>query len=142
MIEVKDRVPTRPGQYIMTDAQGNESVIKLTRDDAPTEPGTPVNKALFDSIKEDISKAGGTKIYTDISVTFVADTTYEDFPFKGTINLDGVTANDVAFVNFNPADSLSGIYSPFAITEEGKVLVFASEQKNTTIDNIMIVRGE
>ena len=63
MIEVKDRVSTYPGRMKMTKANGSSEYVTLERADAPTQEGTPINKALFDSIKADVddkfSKLGG-----------------------------------------------------------------------------------
>lgn len=63
MIDVKDRVSTYPGRVKLTKTNGSSEYVTLERADAPTQEGTPINKALFDSIKTDIdgkvSKLGG-----------------------------------------------------------------------------------
>jgi hypothetical protein len=63
MIDVKDRVSTYPGRVKLTRANGSSEYVTLERADAPTQEGTPINKALFDSIKTDVdgkfSKLGG-----------------------------------------------------------------------------------
>ena len=56
MIEVQDRVSGKPGRYLMTMEDGSAQYVTLTRADEPTREGTPINKALFDSITEDIQK--------------------------------------------------------------------------------------
>lgn len=62
MIDVKDRVPSQvlingAIRYEEFDAAGNSLGYRyIKRADEPTEAGTPVNKALFDSIKTDINK--------------------------------------------------------------------------------------
>lgn len=48
-IDVKDRVPTYPGRIKLTPVSGQENVFDMERADLPLEPGTPVNKVLFDS---------------------------------------------------------------------------------------------
>lgn len=55
MIEVIDRVPTKPGRVKLIPVPGMENVYDMVRFDEPTTPGTPINKALFDSIGADIS---------------------------------------------------------------------------------------
>lgn len=64
MIDVKDRVPTYPGRVKLTKTNGTSEYVTLERADAPTQEGTPINKALFDSIKTDVegkvSKLGDT----------------------------------------------------------------------------------
>ena len=54
MIEVFDRVPTLPGRVKLTKEDGTEEYVTWERADEPTETGTPINKALFDSIKQDL----------------------------------------------------------------------------------------
>ena len=54
MIDVKDRVPTYPGRVKLTRTNGTSEYCTLERADAPTQEGTPINKALFDSIEADI----------------------------------------------------------------------------------------
>lgn len=63
MIDVKDRVSTYPGRMKLTRADDSVEYVTLERADAPTQEGTPINKALFDSIEADLadkfSKLGG-----------------------------------------------------------------------------------
>ena len=54
MNEVKDRVSTYPGRVKLTRADGSTEYVTIERADAPTQEGTPINKALFDSIKTDL----------------------------------------------------------------------------------------
>ena len=54
MIEVQDRVSGKPGRYLMTMEDGSTQYVTLTKADEPTQEGTPINKALFDSIADDI----------------------------------------------------------------------------------------
>ena len=55
MIEVKDRIPTHPGRIQLTPVDGQTNTFDMTRADDPTEAGTPINKALFDSIGDDLA---------------------------------------------------------------------------------------
>lgn len=52
MIEVdfKDRVPTHAGRVRMTPVDGQPDLFIMERADEPTETGTPIDKATFDSI--------------------------------------------------------------------------------------------
>ena len=50
MIEVIDRIPMYPGRVRLTPVAGQENTYDMVRADEPFEPGTPINKALFDSI--------------------------------------------------------------------------------------------
>lgn len=55
MIEVIDRVPTYPGRVKLTPVEGKENTFDMVRADAPIEAGTPINKALFDSVREELT---------------------------------------------------------------------------------------
>lgn len=57
MIEVIDRIPTHPGRVKLTPVDGQENIFDMVRADAPVEPGTPLNKALFDSMRNYIYDA-------------------------------------------------------------------------------------
>ena len=54
MIEVKDRVPMYPGRVKLIPVSGQANTYDLVRADEPTEPGTPINRALFQSLLADI----------------------------------------------------------------------------------------
>lgn len=59
MIPVVDRVPTYPNRIKLTYSNGDTEYVTWERADEPTVEGTPLNKALFDSIAADIGLAGG-----------------------------------------------------------------------------------
>lgn len=54
MIEVVDRVPTYPNRIKITKQDGSSELVTWERADEPVVDGTPINKALFDSIAADI----------------------------------------------------------------------------------------
>ena len=55
MIEVKDRIPTYPGRVKLIPVAGQANTYDLVRADEPIEEGTPINRALFLSLTEDIN---------------------------------------------------------------------------------------
>lgn len=63
MIKVVDRVPTYPNRVRITKADGTSEYVTWERADAPTVEGTPINKALFDSIVEDIGLTSNVTLY-------------------------------------------------------------------------------
>lgn len=63
MINVVDRVPTYPNRVKITKSNGTSEYVTWERADEPTVPGTPINKALFDSILSDIGLAKHTTVY-------------------------------------------------------------------------------
>lgn len=126
MIDVIDRVPTKPGQYIMTDSNGTEKTVTLVRDDHPTVEGTPINKALFDSIRAD------TLTFSNVPITWATDSTYADYGYKGTMTCEGVTADYSADCRLSAEMVTSGIYASFTNTATNKVYIYASEEGAST----------
>lgn len=55
MIEVKNRMPTYPGRVKMTPVPGQANTFDMVRADEPLEEGTPINAALFQGIRADLS---------------------------------------------------------------------------------------
>lgn len=49
-IDFKDRVPTYPGRVKLSPIAGAENTYKMERADVPIEIGTPIDKALYNSI--------------------------------------------------------------------------------------------
>ncbi len=63
MIEVVDRVPTYPNRIKITHSNGTSEYVTWERADAPTVEGTPINKALFDSILSETGLRDDTTVY-------------------------------------------------------------------------------
>lgn len=68
--EFKDRVPTYAGRVKLTPVSGQTDIFTMERADEPTEPGTPIDKALLDSI----TKSRLTGRFYDTTVTRARDT--------------------------------------------------------------------
>lgn len=63
MIEVIDRVPTYPNRIKLIKSDGTSEYVTWERADEPTVEGTPINKALFDSIAADQGLASAKTVY-------------------------------------------------------------------------------
>lgn len=63
MINVVDRVPTYPNRIKITREDGSTEFVTWERADEPTVSGTPINKALFDSIVQDIGLTANMTLY-------------------------------------------------------------------------------
>lgn len=57
MIEVIDRIPTYPGRVKLIPVPGQADTYDMVRADEPIVVGTPLNKALFDSMQNLITEA-------------------------------------------------------------------------------------
>lgn len=75
-------------------------------------------------------------VFTGISVltsAWTADETYEDFPFRAAITLEGVTEDFAPSVVFSPADAMSGSFAPVAESYAGGVYIYANESPAETV---------
>lgn len=63
MIEVVDRVPTYPNRIKITRSDGSSEYVTWERADEPTVEGTPINKALFDSILSETGLRDDITVY-------------------------------------------------------------------------------
>jgi hypothetical protein len=73
----------------------------------------------------------------------VADTTYEDFPFRASVPLEGVIESMIPEVVFGLLDATSGNFAPVAETYNGGVYLYASDlpEVDVTIPVIICWKG-
>lgn len=72
--------------------------------------------------------------FTNISVqSFSSDNTYTEYPFRATIQLDGVTSSMKPEVVFALADAISGMFAPVAQSYNGGVNIYAKEAPSAAI---------
>ena len=55
MIDIKDRVPTYPGRVRLIPVAGQTNTYDMVRADEPVEPGTPINRALFQAFIDELN---------------------------------------------------------------------------------------
>ena len=74
---------------------------------------------------------------------FVADTTYEDYPFRAAVPLEGVLESMIPEVIFALSDATSGNFAPVAETYNGGVYLYASDVPEAVIviPTILLWRG-
>lgn len=85
--------------------------------------------------------------FTNISVDaskFVSNSTNENFPFRASVALSGVTSSMIPEVIFNLADATSGVFAPVADSYDGGVYIYASEKPaaTVTIPTILLWKGD
>ena len=90
----------------------------------------------------EMKKLAFSNVSVDASA-FVADTTYEAYPFRAAVALDGVISSMIPEVIFGMADAISGNFAPVAETYSGGVYIYAVDvpENNTTIPTIICWRG-
>lgn len=96
------------------------------------ESGTSVElkKLQFNSVSVAVSK-------------FVSNTTYEDYPFRASVALEGVQSTMIPEVIFSMADAISGNFAPVSESYNGGVYLYAADKPegNTVIPTIICWKG-
>ncbi len=92
---------------------------------------------LFNNLKN--------KKYTDIFVlrsAFVSDTTYTDYPYKATLEIDEITSDNVVSITFSLNDATSGNFAPICESDEGCVYIYAKviPKSDITIPLIEVIK--
>jgi len=65
--------------------------------------------------------------------SFVADATYEDFPFKCEIAVTGVTSANNAEITFSLTQATSGDLAPICVTDTNKVIIYAKSDLGSIV---------
>ena len=92
--------------------------------------GVELKKLQFNSVSVAVSK-------------FVSNTTYEDYPFRASVALEGVQSTMIPEVIFSMADAISGNFAPVAESYNGGVYLYAADKPegNIVIPTIICWRG-
>ena len=74
---------------------------------------------------------------------FVENTTYEDYPYRASVPLNGVIDSMIPEIIFGMAEAISGMFSPVAETYNGGVYLYAADipENNIVIPTIICWRG-
>ena len=74
---------------------------------------------------------------------FVSNTTYEDYPFRASVALEGVQSTMIPEVIFSMADAISGNFAPVAESYNGGVYLYAADKPegNIVIPTIICWKG-
>jgi hypothetical protein len=81
---------------------------------------------------------------TSVAVAdFVEDTTYEDYPFRAAVPLEGVIDSMIPEIIFSLSDATSGLFAPVAESYNGGVYLYASDvpEANVTVPVIICWKG-
>lgn len=99
------------------------------------------NKSNMQLIDDAFGKLKPVSIYTNVSATFVSDSTYDNFVFKGTISIIDVTDSDIAEVYFDMNEATSGNYAPICQTFNGGVYIYSKISTTITIPTVKVYKS-
>lgn len=106
-------------------------------------------EALLNAIQDelqDLEAGTGVELkkrqFNNVSVNvadFVADATYEDFPFRAAVSLEGVLDSMIPEIIFSLLDATSGLFAPIAETYNGGVYLYATDAPEATVTIPVII---
>ena len=113
--------------------QETQAQVKDVLDDT-----TAQATSVLDSINREAGTAVELKklLFTNIGVpvsAFVADSTYQDYPFRAAIALTGVLDTMIPEVVLAVADAIDGNFAPVAATYNGGVYLYAASAPESAI---------
>lgn len=138
-----------------TDERLDPDVCGIVTETIKIDTSTMQNQfeALLNAIQDelqDLEAGTGVELkkrqFNNVSVNvsdFVDDTTYEDYPFRALVPLDGVMETMIPEIIFGLLDATSGLFAPIAESYNGGVYLYASDVPETdvTVPVIICWRG-
>ena len=140
---------------MITDERLDPSVCGIVTESISIDTSTMQNQfeALLKAIQNELQNLeAGTGVelkklqFNNVSVSmadFVTDTTYEDYPFRASVALEGVVESMIPEVIFRIVDATSGIFAPVAESYNGGVYLYASDvpEADVTVPVIICWKG-
>lgn len=78
-------------------------------------------------------------VYSNLAASvWTSDATYQEFPYRCALAINGVSATDTAWVTFQAAQATSGDYAPVCDTYDGGVYVYSKISDSITIANVSV----
>ena len=121
----------------------NGNIYKGVETESATVKVNNFTKEISVNVKDDYfdekfeAKQDQLLLLQNVTVSnWVADTTYADFPYKGSIFNDKIKSSTVMYVIFNLTDATSGIYCPVCNTENGVLYIYSKNSNSVTIPTI------
>ena len=105
----------------------------------------PINKGDLITRVSNLEKLGKTVVLTSIGFSpnnYIADSTYEDYPFRATYVNTKIKASQVPIATYSPKDAISGIHCPVAETADGRMYFYASEKPSGIVNILSVVLKE
>lgn len=138
-----------------TDERLNPNVCGIVTESIKIDTTTMQSQfeALLRSIQnelQDLESGTGVELkklqFNSVSVAvykFVSNTTYEDYPFRASVALEGVRSTMIPEVIFSMADAISGNFAPVAESYNGGVYLYAADKPegNIVIPTIICWKG-
>lgn len=92
-------------------------------------------------VQDILDSMGATYFFSEVCSTWASDSTYADYPYKGTIPLVGVDGTMGVEVTFSMTDAISGNYSPICNTTNDAVEIWSKKNTSITIPTIKITKN-
>ena len=144
LLDGKQPMITGAAQSIVTDKLAREYILKS--DSAGNVAVSDIAVSVLESLSgldADSFQQRGL-IFTDKALTSWSpfeDTSGQGFSYRGLIQLDGVSENDIATVILARADAVSGKYAPDCDTVVGGVMLYSKVNTAISVPLIYITKG-
>lgn len=122
-----------------TKTELSKKVDKVPGKGLSSEDYTTTEKTKLGSLNAAIIVKNNTPVPTS---AWTSDSTYTEYPYKGTIPITGCTSNHIPEVAFSLDDAISGIFAPVADSYTGGVYIYAKEKPTSamTIPTIKLTK--
>lgn len=144
LLDGKQPMITGAAQSITTDKLAREYILKS--DSAGNVATSDIAVAVLESLAgldaESFQKRG--LVFVNQALTSWSpfeDTSGMGYSYRGLIQLDGVSENDIATVIFSRADAMSGRYAPDCDTVAGGIMLYSKVNSAITVPLILITKG-
>ena len=121
-------------QAVLTETQEQSAAVLQAINDelAQLEAGTAVELKKLQFTNTTVAKAA-----------FVADSTYQDYPYRASVALTGVLSSMIPDVVLSAVDATSGNFAPVAACYDGGIYLYAASVPDdvTTIPTILCWKG-
>lgn len=92
-------------------------------------------------VQDILDSMGATYFFSQTVSSWESDSTYSDYPYKGTITLEGVDGTMGVEVTFSNDQAISGNYSPICNTTNDAVEIWSKVNTSITIPTIKIYKN-
>lgn len=141
--DYQDYIPNAAGKkYVISDAGAGQSIIS----DATVydQMGDVFNAGVINATNIQVNLITPVQ-YFDTNVltsAFVSDSTYEEYPYRAAVSLNGVKQGMIPDVMFDVPEQTSGIFAQVARAFENGIYIYASDipEADFTIPTIICWR--
>ena len=124
----QDYIPNAAGKrYVISDAGDGQSVI--TDATVYDQIGDPFSAGVINATNIQVNLITPVQYFdtTVLASAFESDSTYEEYPYRAAVSLNGVKQGMIPDVMFDVPEQTSGIFAQVARAYENGIYIYASD---------------